>query len=441
MDLLAASRNQSLPVARYHGKPISASLFRRHVQAMANHLLAQSSDRIRLVNLCSNRYHFLVSFCAAIIAGRTTLLPQNRHPATLRTVINESSDYCLVDSIDESLPWPQIQFVLDEAEPGTWVLPPEDIAATVFTSGSTGTPSKIDKPLRALLGAGTLLAHRFALHQPATILATVPSQHMYGLEMTIMMVLQGDFILDDRQPFFPADIHHAITDINEPVLLVTTPVHLRALLKSGLVPEPLAGIISATAPLSQELASAAELTFGVPLHEDYGCSEAGSIATRRTAHADYWQPLDHVVIESDSDSVKVVAPYLDKPVPLQDELVVREDGTFRLLGRSADFINIAGKKVSVLDLTAKIMSIDTIEDAVVFLPDDSGQRVSRPSALVVTTLSETEVVRQLADRVDHTFIPRPIIRVDKIPREQTGKIPREALMAIYNVRKNDHKNP
>src|SRR3546814_13602925 len=67
-----------------------------------------------------------------------------------------------------------------------------------------------------------------------------------------------------------------------PRVLVTAPVHLRALVESRAQLPPLSFILSATAPLSLALAQACEAAWQVPVYEIYGCTEAGSTATRRT---------------------------------------------------------------------------------------------------------------------------------------------------------------
>ena len=74
-----------------------------------------------------------------------------------------------------------------------------------------------------------------------------------------------------------------------PRLLVSTPVHLRALLASGIALPPVDLIVSATAPLAQQLAAEAEARFDTPLLEIYGSTETGQIAARRPTHAAEWR--------------------------------------------------------------------------------------------------------------------------------------------------------
>ena len=72
---------------------------------------------------------------------------------------------------------------------------------------------------------------------------------------------------------------------------MTTPVHLRALVESGVALPPLAGIVSATAPLAPEIAAAAEARFGGEVREMFGSTETCVFAVRRTALEAAWTPL------------------------------------------------------------------------------------------------------------------------------------------------------
>ena len=89
--------------------------------------------------------------------------------------------------------------------------------------------------------------------------------------------------------------------------LVTTPVHLRALLAEDLALPPLDFLVCATAPLSPQLAAAAQTRFAVRLHEVYGCTEAGQVATRCTVETPEWQTLDGIVLREDELGTWVTA--------------------------------------------------------------------------------------------------------------------------------------
>src|SRR3954454_6434807 len=105
------------------------------------------------------------------------------------------------------------------------------------------------------------------------------------------MVMRGGLALHAGRPFFPADIRAELRALPRPRCLVTTPVHLRVLLGEADELPRLDLLVCATAPLAPQIAATAEARFAAPLHEIYGCTEAGQVATRRTVETNEWRAL------------------------------------------------------------------------------------------------------------------------------------------------------
>src|SRR5690606_12101659 len=171
-------------------------------------------------------------------------------------------------------------------------------------SGSTGRPQAHAKTWGAF-ATGTAqnlaaLADLWAGQQPQVV-ATVPPQHMYGMEMSVLLPLLGGAAVHAARPLLPADVALALEQADGPRLLVTTPVHLRALLRSGVALPPLAGIVSATAPMPPELAAEAEDRYGGEVREVFGSTETCVFARRRTARDDLWTPPPRVTLATQTD--------------------------------------------------------------------------------------------------------------------------------------------
>src|SRR5690606_27943618 len=152
-------------------------------------------------------------------------------------------------------------------------------------SGSTGQPSANPKRWHSFVASTERNAQLLAqlAGGPADVVATVPPQHMFGMELSVLLPLLADVAVHTGRPFFPAEVAQALTQASAARLLVTTPVHLRALLESGVELPPLAAIVTATAPLPQALAAAAERRFRAPVQEMFGSTETCVIAHRRSA--------------------------------------------------------------------------------------------------------------------------------------------------------------
>jgi acyl-coenzyme A synthetase/AMP-(fatty) acid ligase len=206
-------------------------------------------------------------------------------------------------------------------------------------------------------------------------------------------------------------------------------------------------VISATAPLSREVAGHAEDVLRAPVHEIYGCTEAGSMCTRRTLDGERWRPYAGLRMTHHEGMTHVAGPHLDAPVATPDVIETHEDGTITLLGRTGDMVKVAGKRTSLTHLTTRLLAIEGVEDAVVFLPGDgpatpdepeggASPRDARPAALVVApSLTEQQILGALAREVDAVFLPRPLRRVDKLPRDALGKLPRAGLLAMLAPRR------
>jgi acyl-coenzyme A synthetase/AMP-(fatty) acid ligase len=305
-------------------------------------------------------------------------------------------------------------------------------AARVFTSGSTGKPTVNEKSWGMLVAGGKSIPIMLRLEalQDPTVVATVPSQHMYGFETAIMNVLQGGAAAHVERPVYPADIARCLAEAPAPRILVTTPVHLRALVESRVTLPAVARVISATAPLSRELAEASESRLGAEVWEIYGFTEAGSVGGRRTVGTQDWTLRKDFVAREEAGRQFLEWPAFGRRIPFPDVVQIVDPAHIRLQGRAQDMVNIAGKRASLAGLTAQMLEIDGIEDGVFWLPsEDSGMGVvARLVAFVVaSSCGEAELRAELQRRLDSAFVPRTIVFVDKLPRNATGKITERAM--------------
>jgi acyl-coenzyme A synthetase/AMP-(fatty) acid ligase len=420
-------------VAWRDGQAVSADAFHADVAALASRLPAAPAA----VNLCEERYAFLVAFAALLARGQTSLLPPSRAARAIdETLAAHPGSYTLGDVALDPAPPHYLCFApgSGSGHSGAPALIAADaVAAIGYTSGSTGVPRANPKrwDKLAISSANNDAVLRTLAGGDYHVVATVPPQHMYGLEFSVLLPLFGHASVCAGKPFFAADIAAALGGLPEPRILVTTPVHLRALLDSGHPLPRLAGIVSATAPLPLELAEAAEARFAAPVQEVFGSTETCVIAHRRTAREEAWTPYAGVVLHPQPDGTRIEAPQLVQPVVLADIVEVLADGRFRLCGRNTDLLEIAGKRASLGDLTHKLLAVPGVRDGVVFQMDETdAMGVRRIAALVVAPgLDAGAILDALRHDIDPVFLPRPLKLIDALPRNETGKLPRVALLA------------
>jgi acyl-coenzyme A synthetase/AMP-(fatty) acid ligase len=438
---LLSDAEDSRIIAWRRGRAVGAREFMGDVALVAQ-MLPQSGHAI---NLCDDRYLFLVGFCAAASLGHATLLPSSRAAQAIIDVRAAYADtYVLGDartcnSLSDTIRLPELDSGGLARASGAESLEvvESQTAAVGFTSGSTGLPKPNTKTWQNFRRGSALnasmLAAAIGLEDGgiAHVLATVPAQHMYGMELSILLPLFGPFSVHSGKPLFPADIAAELATLPSPRILVTTPIHLQALLRESVVLPEVAAIVSATAPLPIELAAEAEARFQAPLIEMFGSTETCVIAHRRTAEKSTWTLYPGIELSPQPDGTLVSASHLSAPVQLQDIVELHPDNQFRLCGRNADLLEIAGKRASLADLTRRLQSLEGVQDAVVFqLDGESSGGVRRIAALAVAPgCSEKELLSRLRDAIDPLFLPRPLRLVDALPRNETGKLPRSALLA------------
>jgi acyl-coenzyme A synthetase/AMP-(fatty) acid ligase len=437
----------ALDVIAWRGtRPVTRTGFVEDVLAVSRRL----PQHAHVINICNDSYCFLVGFAAAVARGQVTLMPPSRVPGVVVALAGDYPDcYLLVDTNTADGALPQFRISVDPPDsPGPAharmpaheipLINPEQLAAVLFTSGSTGKAVPNPKRWGSLIRGATATAQAMlAGASHVNVVTTVPPQHMYGFETTMLLPLLGLCSLQCERPLFPEDVRRTLATTPPPRFLITTPVHLRTFVEfSGDMPA-VAGIVCATAPLSPQLAEASERKFGAPLTEVFGSTETGVTATRRTANDEPWKLIDLFEIEARHDGTVVRARHFAGDVLLQD--VVKTEGPrhFRLIGRSSDLINIAGKRASLGDLNAKLLALDGVRDGVIFMPDadaadESDGTVRRTAALVVAPgMTRESILSALRQVIDPAFLPRPLLLVDALPRSETSKLPRAALLDLF----------
>ena len=419
------------------GKPVAAWQFLADVEQLAEIIPAE----IPVLNACADRYRFAVALAATFVGGRISLLPPTHTAEVVRQIrVMTPGAICLTDQRHCSIDLPQLLFPDSAApRPRQWrvpLIPAQRAVADVFTSGSTGLPVPHRKRWGPLVDCVRVAAGRLGLDGAGTmaVVATVPPQHMYGLESSVVLSMQSGGAFSAEHPFYPADICSALAAVPPPRVLVSTPVHLRALLDTNLALPAVHVVISATAPLDEALAQHVEQRFAAPLLEIYGSTESGQIASRRPTHGRTWHLFTGVTLTRKAELVWASGGHIETTVPLGDHIELVDGEHFELGDRLQDVVNIAGKRNSIAYLNHQLLAIPGVQDGTFFLPResrDSTTGVARLCALVVAPgLDSAAVTRHLRERIDPVFLPRPLKLVPALPRNSTGKLSVQILRSL-----------
>lgn len=428
--LISASTERTFCWCR-DGKIISAARFQADVAKVAERL----PDGRYTINLCEDRYLFAVALLAAATRGQASLLPASRSSEDIgqAAATFDCSNRLQDEHLTEWIAFDTEGQPSHAADDLLSAIPDRQMVAVPFTSGSTGGSQPHPKHWGDLLTGARLAERRFGFvrHGISGIVATVPPQHMYGLEVSILVPIVTGVSVHAARPFFPADIAHTLAQAGPRPVLVTTPVHLSACVEMGLEWPPIAFIISATAPLSMSLATRAEACLGAPVLEIFGFTEAGSVASRRTVQDSLWQLYDGMSLRNG----RLESTHLPIPVAINDIIEAHGSDRFALVGRAEDLVNVAGKRTSLIHLNRVLCEIEGVVDGAFFMPEeDSSMPNTRLAAAVVApALRREQVLAALAPRIEPLFMPRPLMMIDRLPRNDNGKLSRRAILNLLQT--------
>jgi len=160
----------------------------------------------------------------------------------------------------------------------------EQVAAIIFTSGTTGVPKGVMVTHDGLLHFGRVSAQSRQLGPHDRSYAYLPMTHIFGLGTVLMASLQAGASLVMRSQFDAADVlhalaHHQVTQLQGPPTLFS---RLLAHLDEQGIAHPQAPalryVYTGAGPLDMPLKRQVEARFAQPLHHGYGLSEyAGSV--------------------------------------------------------------------------------------------------------------------------------------------------------------------
>jgi acyl-coenzyme A synthetase/AMP-(fatty) acid ligase len=405
-------------------------------------------DATAVCNLCSSRAAFLVTGLAALRKNVLIILPPSGGNADLAGVLRSTRKPLIVVDDPRAIqpawrdaaaaavcqPTREPQAATDEAL--AWQPAWQQTSVLLYTSGSTGTPEPQPKTMRQLGTGALVLGARLAqdidggLAAVQRIVCSVPPQHMFGLEASVMLSLVHGIPVLDRRPLLPADVQQAFAE-SPPAAWIATPLHLRSLVQMDLTVQNCSVVIASTMPLVQTLAQQAEDRVHAPVLEIYGSTETGVVAMRRSARDVDWLAVRDVRIEPVEDGALAFGSHFASPAKLLDQVEPAPNGRFSLLGRQADLIKIAGRRASLAGLNLLLHELPGLDDGVFYMPA-SGSPTERLVLIYAGAPIDRPAAEQwLRSRLDPAFMPRTIIHVDRLPRSDSGKLPRQALDQLY----------
>lgn len=339
------------------------------------------------------------------------------------------------------------------------------VAVIKMTSGSTGDSRGIAITAEALLADDEALTSTMGITPSDRLLAKIPFSHSYGLSSLVLPALvRGNALVvpDGGGAFEPLTAANEL----EATVFPTVPAYLSALLRVSdpiCLPPSMRLIVSAGAPLLPETALRFRERHDQFIHVFYGASECGGITYDVEGSAAergmLGEPINGVRIQletPDGESegvgrVVVSSPavaesyYPDSDDDLSNARFVSSDlGSWaghelKLVGRVNEMINIRGTKINPREIERIIEKLDHVNEVkVIGVPmPDSGDTVLRAVIACTADKLDWECVRSWCrSHLSDFKIPRSVVFVDRIPRDDRGKIVSAELARVPSIK--DH---
>jgi acyl-CoA synthetase (AMP-forming)/AMP-acid ligase II len=343
----------------------------------------------------------------------------------------------------------------------------DDTALLLHTSGTTSRPKLVPLLQRNLLASAEHISRTLALTPDDVCLNIMPLFHIHGLIAATLSSLAAGASVSCTPGFNALRFFHWLEEVR-PTWYTAVPTMHQAILgrakrhREEIARSRLRLIRSSSASLPATVMMEMEKTFGVPVIEAYGMTEAshqmasnplpprarkpgsvGLAAGPEVAILDEdWTVLPRGQLGEVAIRGPNVTPgyeanpeanaksFRDGWFRTGDQGVVDEEGYLRLTGRFKEQINRGGEKFSPLEVDEVLLSHPAVAQALTFaMPHDKlGEEVA---AAVVLKEGVTATERELHDfcaaRLAHFKIPRKVVLLKEIPKGATGKLQRIGL--------------
>lgn len=335
---------------------------------------------------------------------------------------------------------------------------PGDLAAMLYTSGTTGRPKGVMLSHDNLGSNSAALAALWRFTAADRLIHALPLFHTHGLFVAINVTLIAGGALIFHPKF---DAEAVLAALPGATAMMGVPTfYTRLLDHPGLSAELCAGMrlfISGSAPLLPETHAAWAARTGHVILERYGMTECSMIASnpydgdRVAGTVGYALPgVDVRLREAPVGEIEVRGPnvfagYWRRPDKTAEDIVegwfrtgdvgrMDPDGRLRIVGRAKDLIICGGFNVYPSEVEAEIDALEGVrESAVIGAPHpDLGEGVV---AVVVplpgAVLEPGALLAALAGRLARFKQPRQVHILPDLPRNAMGKVQKAELRARF----------
>ena len=366
----------------------------------------------------------------------------------------------------------ELRAAIDSAppEPAASGTAPTDLAALVYTSGTTGEPKGVMHSHAGLVFSVESIRDYLRLEADDRILSVLPIAFTYGLSQLLLSVRVGGTLLLERSFTFPAKTLARMREEQATVFPAVPTVFATILAMSEKTAYPtLRCLTNAAAGLPPALHEGLKRVFpNASLYRMYGQTECIRVCylepdlidrkptsvgkaipgTEAFVLDDDGRPVEpgetgvlhvrgpHIMMgywrspELTAEKVHEASDPAARTMSTFDHFTIDEDGDLYFVDRSDDIIKTRGEKVSSVEVENAIHDVPGVQQAAVIgVPDELLGEAVRAFVLLDegARLTELDVIRACRTRLENFMVPREVVFVTELPHTESGKVRKKSL--------------
>jgi acyl-CoA synthetase (AMP-forming)/AMP-acid ligase II len=347
----------------------------------------------------------------------------------------------------------------------------DDVALVLHTSGTTSRPKIVPLLQRNLVASAEHIGETLRLTPEDRCLNIMPLFHIHGLIAAVLSSLAAGASVSCTPGFNALKFFGWLEEV-KPTWYTAVPTMHQAILaraernKAVIAATPLRLIRSSSASLPPQVMQALEETFGAPVIESYGMTEAthqmtsnplppaprkaGSVGIAAGPDVRIADAAGHFVETGGTGEVVISGPNVTPGYEANeaanaanffavqgqrwfrtgDQGIMDEAGYLRITGRLKEIINRGGEKVSPLEVDEVLMDHPAVAQCVTFAMPHAklGEEVAAAVVLRDGQVADERAIRDFAAaRLADFKVPRKVVILDEIPKGATGKLQRIGL--------------
>lgn len=336
---------------------------------------------------------------------------------------------------------------------------PDDVAMILHTSGTTSRPKRVPIRHRNLAASAANIIATYRLGPADTALCVMPLFHIHGIVASMLATLASGGTVVCPEGFSALEFWRWVEQFRPTWYSAVPTMHQLLLARADrnrelIAAHPFRFIRSSSAALPPVVLERLEATFGAPVLEAYGMTEAthqmasNPLPPRphKPGTVGYGVGVELAIMDAAGELLgpgqrgevvirgpNVIDGYENNPEANASAFVrgwfrtgdqgeIDADGYLAITGRLKELINRGGEKIAPLEIDDVLLRHPAVAEALAFaVPHPTLGEEVHAAVVLKAPASPAELREHCAARLAEFKVPRQFHILDEIPRGATGK--------------------